>query len=259
MSGAGENVMNSEHRVAWITGAGKGIGRALAQRLAREGWTVAASARTREDLSSLAQEFPERIHPYVMDVTDPTATQTVIANIEQQLGAVTLAVLNAGTYIPTDAQFFNTQSFRTQFEINVMGTVNGLAEIVPRFVARRAGHIAVMASVAGYRGLPHAAAYGATKAAIINMCEAMSVELEPHGVVMSVICPGFVKTPLTDKNAFPMPLIISAEDAADYIFRGLNARRFEIAFPPLFAAMMKLLRILPYRVFFAIARRMRRS
>ena len=249
--------MSSERPVAWITGAGKGIGRALARRLANEGWTIAVSARTGEDLEALAREFPDRVYPYVLDVTDSSETQAVIARIEQQLGAVSLAVLNAGTYIPTDVHPLNPRTFRTQFEVNFMGTVNGLAEIVPRFIARRSGHIAVMASVAGYRGLPHAAAYGATKAAIINMCEAMSVELEQYGVDMSVICPGFVKTPLTDKNAFPMPFIISAEDAADYIFRGLNSRRFEIAFPPLFAMMMKILRILPYRAFFAIARRIR--
>ncbi len=251
--------MSSERRVAWITGAGKGIGRALARRLAREGWAVAATARTQEDLESLAREFPDRIYPYVLDATDAAATQAVVASIELQLGAVSLAVLNAGTYIPTGVHPLNSGDFRTQFEVNVMGTVNGIAEIVPRFIARHAGHIAVMASVAGYRGLPHAAAYGATKAAIINMCEAISVELEPHGVVMSVICPGFVKTPLTDKNTFPMPFIIDAEEAADYILRGLNSRRFEIAFPPLFAMMMKVLRVLPYRAFFAIARRIRRA
>lgn len=251
--------MTDGRQVAWITGAGKGIGRALALRLAREGWTVAVSARTRTDLDSLAREIPARIYPYVLDVTDPIGTRAVIASIEEQLGPVHLAVLNAGTYIPTSVQPFSSGAFRDQFEINVMGTVNGLAEIVPRFIARRAGHIAVMASVAGYRGLPQAAAYGATKAAIINMCEAMAVELEAHGVAMSVICPGFVKTPLTARNSFPMPLIISAEEAAGYILRGLNARRFEIAFPPLFAVVMKVLRMLPDRLFFAIARRMLRG
>jgi NAD(P)-dependent dehydrogenase (short-subunit alcohol dehydrogenase family) len=251
--------MNRVRQVAWITGAGKGIGRALALRLAQRGWTVAASARTRSDLDALAQEAPDgAIHPFILDVTDPAATQAAVAAIEDSLGAIDLAVLNAGIYIPTGVQPFNARLFRDQFDINVMGTVNGLAALVPLFTARRRGHIAVMASVAGYRGLPSAAAYGATKAALINMCEALKIELEPHGVAVSVICPGFVRTPLTDKNTFPMPFIITAQDAAEHIERGLTARRFEIAFPPLFAWMMKILRILPDRVFFALARRMRR-
>lgn len=250
----------STQRLAWVTGAGKGIGRALALRLVGDGWIVAASARTRSDLESLAAEAPPgAIRPYPLDIVDPAATARVVAAIESDLGAIDLAVLNAGTYIPTQAVPFDALAYRRQLDINVMGTVNGMAELIPRFVARRGGHIAVMASVAGYRGLPGAAAYGASKAALINMCEALRVELEPHDVAVSVICPGFVKTPLTDRNDFPMPFLISAEAAAEHIARGLAAKRFRIAFPPLFATIMRLLRLLPDRAFFAIARRMRRA
>ncbi len=245
-------------RIAWITGAGKGIGRALALRLARDGWMVAASARTASDLDELAASAPAgAVHPFALDVTDLPATQAVVGEIERRLGALDLVVLNAGTYVPTDVAPFNPGSFRAQFEVNVMGVVHGLSAIMPVFVARRRGHIAVVSSVAGYRGLPAAAAYGATKAALINMCESMKTELEPHGVAVSVICPGFVKTPLTDKNAFPMPFLIDADAAADYIVRGLAAGKFEIAFPPLFALIMKTLRILPNALFFALSRRMR--
>lgn len=247
-------------KVAWITGAGKGIGRALAARLARDGWAVAASARTLADLESLASEQPAgRIHSFALDVTDAAATTATVAAIEATLGPIELAVLNAGTYVPTGISPFNAEAFRSQFQINVMGTINGLAELVPRLTARRRGHLAVVASMAGYRGLPAAAAYGGTKAALINMCESLKLELEPHGVAVSVVCPGFVKTPLTDKNDFPMPFLISAEEAAEHIVRGLAAQRFEITFPWAFAAMMKLLRILPNAVFFSIARRMRRG
>ena len=248
---------NTRH-IAWITGAGKGIGRALALRLARDGWTIAASARTAGDLDELAADAPTgAVHPFVLDVTDPEATQFVVTEIERRLGPLELVVLNAGTYVPTDVTPFDAAAFRVQFDVNVMGVVHGLAAIVPAFVTRRGGHIAVMSSVAGYRGLPAAAAYGATKAALINMCESMKTELEPHSVAVSVICPGFVKTPLTDKNTFPMPFLIEADAAAAYIMRGLAARKFEIAFPPLFAVIMKTLRILPNALFFAVSRRMR--
>lgn len=250
--------LKSTPRIAWITGAGKGIGRALALRLARDGWMIAASARTASDLEELTASAPSgALHPFVLDVTDSAATQAAVAEIERRLGAIDLVVLNAGTYVPTDVTPFNPEAFRVQFEVNVMGVVYGLSAIMPIFVARGRGHIAVMSSVAGYRGLPAAAAYGATKAALINMCESMKTELEPHGVTVSVICPGFVKTPLTDKNTFPMPFLIEADAAADYIVRGLAARKFEIAFPPLFALIMKTLKILPNALFFALSRRMR--
>ena len=252
--------MSKQRRVAWVTGAGKGIGRALAMRLARDGWTVAASSRTNGDLEALAAHAPPgNIHPFVLDVTNASGTEDVLAAIENRLGVIELAVLNAGTYIPTGAQPFSIDAFRTQIEVNVMGTVNGIAGLLPRLITRRSGHIAVMASVAGYRGLPSASAYGATKAALINMCEVLKVELEPYNVAISVICPGFVKTPLTDKNAFPMPFLLSTDEAADYIMAGLSAKRFEIAFPPLFATMMKVLRLLPNGLFFSITRRMRRK
>ena len=249
--------MSNERKVVWITGAGKGIGRALALRMASEGWLVAASARTARDLEDLAASATGSVHAFPLDVADVAATGRVISEIEDRLGLIDVAILNAGTYIPTGVSPFSALAFRQQVDVNFMGTVNGLEHLVPRFVSRRRGHIAVMASVAGYRGLPTSAAYGATKAALINLCEALRIELEPHDVCVSVICPGFVKTPLTDRNQFPMPFLISAESAADHIVQGLSSRRFEIAFPPLFAAIMKTLRILPAWAYFAIARRLR--
>jgi len=249
----------SARRIAWVTGAGKGIGRALALRLAAEGWTVAVSARTTADLETLVAASPAALHAFPLDVTDDAATAKILAAIETQLGPVDLAVLNAGAYVPTGVAPFNASAFRHQFQVNIGGTVNGLGHLIPRFIDRKRGHLAVVASVAGYRGLPGAAAYGGTKAALINMCEALRTELAPHGVRISVINPGFVKTPLTDRNTFPMPFLISAEDAARFITRGLATGRFEIAFPPVFAAIMKLLRLLPNGLFFAVARRLRRD
>lgn len=249
---------STDQRRAWITGAGKGIGRALALRMARDGWQVAASARTVSDLESLVAEGPAGgIQAFPLDVTDLAATEAVFQRIEDAGGPLDLVVLNAGTYLPVTAEKFAIAKVRTQVEVNLMGPAHGIAQVLPRFMARRRGQIAVVASVAGYRGLPTSAVYGATKAALINMCEALKVEAEPYGVKISVINPGFVKTPLTDKNTFPMPFLISADEAADHIVRGLAAGKFEIAFPWAFATLMKLLRLLPDRLFFALARRMR--
>lgn len=244
-------------KIAWLTGAGKGIGRSLARRLALEGWIVAVSARTSVDLDSLAAECPAgSIHPYPLDVTDKAETDKTLAVIESELGELDLAILNAGTHSPMPAEDFSVQTFRVLTETNLMGPVNGLSYVIPRFIERKRGHIAVVASLAGYRGLPTAAAYGATKAAMINMCEALKPELERHGVRISLINPGFVETPLTGRNDFPMPFLISAEAAAERILRGLRRGQFEIAFPWRFALLMKLLRLLPNGLFFALTRRM---
>lgn len=247
----------SGRNIVWITGAGKGIGRALARRLAQDGWIVAASARTEGDLSGLAGECPPgRVHAYPLDITDLGRTEGTFALIEQQLGLPDLVVLNAGTHIPLSADSFSVETFRRLLETNLMGTVNSLAQIIPRFVARGRGHIAVVASLAGYRGLPTSAAYGASKAGLINMCEALKPELDLYGVRLTLINPGFVETPLTDRNDFPMPFLISVEEAADRIARGLGKNAFEIAFPWRFASLMMLLRVLPNRLFFALTSRM---
>jgi short-subunit dehydrogenase len=244
-------------RIAWLTGASKGIGRAVAIELASAGWVVAASARDAEALASLAVEARDLsgdIHAYPLDVTSETAARDLVARIERDLGAIELAILNAGTHEPVDGSTFTVAPLKRLVDINLMGTAHCLAPVVEQFVARRAGRIAVVASMAGYRGLPTASAYGATKAALINMCEALRVELDRHGVILSVVTPGFVRTPLTDRNPFPMPFLMEPEDAARRIVRGLEGRRFEIAFPWRFAAIMKLLRLLPYPLFFAATR-----
>jgi NAD(P)-dependent dehydrogenase (short-subunit alcohol dehydrogenase family) len=244
-------------RTVWITGAGKGIGRALALLMAQEGWTVAASARTQADLASLICESGTgRIHAFPLDVTDAAANASTFVSIEKQLGSLDLAVLNAGTHQPMSAAAFSLDIVRHLVETNLMGTANGLAVLLPVFRTRRAGHVAVVASVAGYRGLPTAAAYGASKAALINMCEALKPELDRDGVALSVINPGFVETPLTERNEFPMPFLISAGKAAGFIYRGLQRKKFEIVFPRRFAFIMKLLHLLPNRLFFVLSSRM---
>jgi short-subunit dehydrogenase len=233
----------------WITGASSGIGRALALKLARQGRKVAVSARSAEALASLAAENAN-ISAWPLDTTDASACEACVAAIEAAHGAIALAVLNAGTHTPTPAKDFKVADARRLVEINLMGTIHALAPLL----ARRTKHVAVVASVAGYSGLPTAAIYGATKAALINCCEALKPECDALGMKLQLVDPGFVRTPLTDKNEFPMPFLMELDDAVEAFARGLASDRFEIVFPRRFALILKFLRILPYGLYFRLVR-----
>lgn len=244
---------------AWITGASSGLGRALAQRMAAEGWQVAASARRADALDTLAEEaagLPGVIHTYPLDVTDRAAVATTIETIQRELGPIDQAVLNAGSHRPVRADGLSADDFRELVELNLMGTVHCLEALLPEMIARRGGRIAVVASMAGYRGLPTSAAYGMTKAGLVNMAEALKPELDRHGVRLQLVNPGFVRTPLTDKNRFPMPFLMEPEAAVEAFYRGLASDRFEIVFPRRFAMLMKTLRCLPAPLAFAVTRRL---
>ena len=193
--------------------------------------------------------------PWPLDITDHGAVQAAVARIEAERGPIDVAVLNAGTHQPVAAGEFTAAGLRALIELNVMGTAACLEAVMPRMIARGRGRIAVVASVAGYRGLPTGAYYGATKAALINLTESLRFDLDRAGVTIQLIDPGFVRTPLTDRNDFPMPFLIDADLAADRIARGLRSSRFEIAFPRIFVALLKLLRLLPYRLYFPLVDR----
>ncbi|WP_114374610.1 SDR family NAD(P)-dependent oxidoreductase [Elioraea thermophila] len=243
-----------EDGLAWITGASSGIGRQLALELVRRGWTVAVTARRAEELARLAAEAPAgRILPAPADVTEPEAVAQAVREVETRGGRpIALAVLNAGTYLPDSAEGFDLAAFTLQVKVNVLGTANALAAVMPAMIARRGGQVAIVSSVAGYRGLPRAIAYGATKAALIAMSESLKFDLDRTGVMINLVNPGFVKTPLTDKNDFPMPFLIPVERAAERIADGLARGRFEIAFPWRFVAILKTLRVLPYALYFPL-------
>lgn len=241
--------------LTWITGASSGIGRALALRLARDGAPVVASARNAEALAALEREGAGRIVAWPLDVTDHAAVAAAVAAIEGAHGPIARAILNAGTHVPMSADDFSAATVRALIDINLMGAANALEALLPRMAARRAGHIAVVASLAGYRGLPTAAAYGASKAAVINLCEALKPDCDRLGIKLQLVDPGFVDTPLTRRNDFAMPFLMPVEAASEALARGLASRRFEIVFPRRFAAIMKLMRILPYRLYFAAVRR----
>jgi NADP-dependent 3-hydroxy acid dehydrogenase YdfG len=238
----------------WITGGSSGIGAALARALATQGRRVVISARRAETLAETAAGQP-LITPLALDVTDRAAVAAAVTQIEQEVGPIALAVLNAGTYWPTPAQHFDAAKVDALFAVNVGGTVNCLAALLPLLLARGSGHLAVVASVAGYRGLPAAAAYSGSKAAMIAITESLRLDLPAPAFKIQVINPGFVETPLTAKNDFPMPDIITAGQAAELIVAGLASDRFTISFPRRFALVMRLLRILPDSWYFPLVRK----
>ena len=235
-------------KTAWVTGASTGIGREIALQLAASGVKVAASARSAAKLADLGVG----VEAYPLDVTDATAAQSVIERIESDLGPIDLAVLGAGTYAPVDATGLDPKVFGHMMATNYMGVVNCLAGLTPRMIARGCGHVSWIASAAGYVGLPKAAAYGPTKAALINLGECLYPELMRAGVKVSVINPGFVETPMTTRNDFAMPFLMKADEAGRRSIAGLVSGRFEIAYPRRFAAILKLARLLPYPMFFKL-------
>ncbi|MEJ1158729.1 SDR family NAD(P)-dependent oxidoreductase [Prosthecomicrobium sp. N25] len=244
--------------IAWVTGASSGIGRAVALTLARDGFRVAASARGAEALAELAAEAASAglsVEPFPLDVTDPTAAAAVVARIEAEAGPIALAVLNAGIYLPVSGDTLDPEAFRTSFRVNLEGTVNTLAPVLARMRERGQGQIAIVSSVAGYRGLPTSAAYGATKAGLINMAESLKFDCDRMGVKLQVVNPGFVDTPATRRNEFPMPALMPVDTAAERLVLGLASASFEITFPRRFTWWLKLGRILPYRAYFALASR----
>jgi short-subunit dehydrogenase len=242
--------------IAWVTGASSGIGREVAAQLARSGWTVAVSARRREELESLAAEHPGRIIVAPLDITDAAAVAGGLREAEAQAGRkVVRAVLNAGTYLRDTAPDFDAGRFRKQVEVNLIGTANCLEALLPGMIVAKRGQIGVVGSLAGLAGLPAAVTYSTTKAGLLAMCQSLKFDLDRAGVGISAILPGFVKTPLTAKNEFPMPYLMEVADAASAILAGLDAGRFIVAFPGGLAWPLRFLRILPAPVYFAVVSR----
>lgn len=257
MNGA-EYIPRPGHGAAWLTGASAGIGKAVAARLVEDGWTVYVTARSEDRLREMAAGVVAgssgSIIPAPGDVTDPEAMKAIVARIEAEHG-LALAILNAGVYIPMTARDFTVEDARKHFDVNLQGVVNGLVPAMQAMLAKNRGCLALVASVAGYRGLPKAGAYGATKAALINMAEALAYNLYPEGVRISLICPGFVETEATSVNDFEMPFLMQADEAANRIVDGLRTTKFEIAFPRRFAFLLKSFRLLPAKWYIALGRK----
>jgi NADP-dependent 3-hydroxy acid dehydrogenase YdfG len=242
---------------AWVTGASAGIGRAVTLLLADRGWTVHATARDPDALSMLAAERPGRIIPCPGDVTDAEAMARIVAGIEAHT-PLALVLLNAGVYLPMKAQEFDAAKAAKTFDVNLTGVANGLDPVLKAMIARGKGHVAVTASVAGFGGLPQAAAYSATKAGLIAMAQSLALDLMDLGVRISVVNPGFVETEATGVNAFKMPFVMTPEEAARRIVDGLERPGFEITFPRRFAFFLRALGLLPNQLYFRAWRRMTR-
>jgi short-subunit dehydrogenase len=242
----------------WVTGASTGIGRELALTLAKEGWTVAATARSADKLAELEQhslDFSGRIHSFPADVTDKNAMANVVSAITSQLGSVALAIFNAGNYWPASGDRLDIKKFEDTYAINVMGQVNGIVPIVDQMKAKGRGHIMIVASVSGYSGLPMASAYGASKAALINMAESLKFDFDRMNIRVQIVNPGFIETPLTDKNAFKMPALMPAEKAVRRMIDGIATGGFELTFPRRFTWFVKFFRLLPYPIYFWLMKR----
>jgi NAD(P)-dependent dehydrogenase (short-subunit alcohol dehydrogenase family) len=245
-------------RVAWLVGASSGIGRATAERLHAAGATVVVSARNAAALEAFTRGR-ERAEAIELDVTAPQAQSEAARRIVQRHGRIDLVMYCAGHYLAQRATAFDLEQMLRHQQVNVVGAYRMLDAVLPQLLDQAArghgAHLSLVASVAGYRGLPNALAYGPTKAALINLAEILYQDLQPRGIGVSVINPGFVETPLTAGNEFAMPALISPAEAADEIMRGWRAGHFEIHFPKRFTLWLKALRLAPARLYFAAIRR----
>lgn len=242
--------------IAWVTGASSGIGREIAVQLAQSGWTVAVSARRSVELESIATQFPGKIIVWTLDIADTAAVIAAVPGIEARAGRVIVRViLNAGIYIRDTALDFDIEKFKSQVDVNLLGTANCLAAVMPGMLARKAGQIGIVGSLAGLSGLPASVTYSTTKAGLIAMAQSLKFDLDKAGVGISMILPGFVKTPATEGNEFPMPYLMEVGDAVRDLLAGLDTGRFIIAFPGKLAWPLRFLRILPAGAYFYLVAR----
>jgi short-subunit dehydrogenase len=250
---------NLRGSLVWLTGASSGIGEALVLELARRGARVAITARRAEVLGAVAQRAQAlggAVCTFPGDVTSLDEMKEIANRIEREIGPIDLAIPNAGTHIFTKPEAFSSREYLELMNINYGGMLRCIEAVLPAMLERRRGYIAPVASLAGVRGLPTAAAYGASKSAMNYFLESMRFHVRRAGVTVTVINPGFVRTPLTDKNEFKMPFLVSAEDSARIICNGLERRKREIAFPWQMAVAVKLGRFLPACLYERIVDRM---
>lgn len=226
----------------WLVGASTGIGAELAKELVKRGATVAVSARSEKELTELAGDTMTAVP---LDVTDEVAVKAAAKTVAKELGGIDAVVYSAGYWKQFDATKWDAGVFARHVEVNILGFNSVIAAVLPDMIANRSGHIIGIASVAGYRGLPGSEAYGATKAFQLNMLEAMRGSLKRKNIRITTISPGFVRTPMTSTNEFPMPFLIDADEAAEAIADGLEAGRSEIVFPLPMAVVMKATKLVP--------------
>jgi NAD(P)-dependent dehydrogenase (short-subunit alcohol dehydrogenase family) len=240
-------------KTVWLVGASTGIGRATAHALHARGANVFVSARNQQALSVFADEHPGA-RALVMDAADEASVKTAASSV-LAAGPLDLVLYCAGYYKEQRATQFDVANMLRHNQVNYVGALYLLDALLPHFLARKAGHISLVSSVAGYRGLPQSLAYGPTKAALINLAETLYLDLQDSHIGVSLVCPGFVETPLTAQNKFAMPGLIKPEQAAEEILRGWANGEFEIHFPKRFTMLMKALALLPPSLYFPVIRK----
>ncbi len=246
--------MSEQGKLVWIIGASSGIGESLVPLYADAGWRVVVSARNEHKLQALAQDN-ENIESVPVDVTDGTQVSNAIERFQERNELPDLTVFCSGIYYPGGIKTLTEELSVASMDTNYQGAVRVIAGLFPLLKKKGSGHIAVISSLSAYSGLPNAVCYGPTKAALNNLCESLKPEFDKAGLDLTTINPGYVKTPMTDQNKFPMPFIVTAEHAAQKIFKGLQKRKFEVFFPSFLGFVLKFLRILPYALYFPIAKR----
>lgn len=243
-------------RHVWVTGASTGIGRAVTIELARRGARVVASARNESALDTLVRECGDRVQALPLDVTDRQANRWAAEEISRRMGGLDIAFLNAGTCEYVDVASFDSALFERTIRSNFLSMIYGIEAALPLLRQSPAPQLVGMSSTVAYRGLPRSEAYGASKAAIKNLFESLQIDLAREAFRVSVVCPGFVRTPLTDRNDFPMPFRIEADEAARRIVDGIEAGKPEIHFPRRFCLLFKLMTLLPDRLYIRLCARM---
>ena len=247
--------MSESRKKIWITGASTGIGKAVAEKFAKEGWKVAISARRGELLKNIAQD--NNIFDYPLDVTDEKKVGEVFKKILEDFKNIDLCIFGAGTYEPKLEKEISQKQIRKTMEVNFFGVVNCIKAVEEYFKNIKNGHISIVSSIAGYRGLPNSSGYGPSKAALSNLTESLYFDFKKHNVRVSLISPGFIRTPMTDKNKFRMPFIKSPEFAADKIYNGLvKSNAFEITFPKQLTTIFKFFRILPNKIYLFLIKKL---
>ena len=240
--------MTENQKKIWITGASSGIGKAVAEKFSKEGWKVAVSARRKEILDQISND--QNIYSFPLDVTNENNCKTTFEDINKKFNGLDICFFCSGTYDPKKEQEVDLEQNKFVMDVNYFGTLNCVKAVEKYFKDKRNGHISIVSSIAGYRGLPNSSGYGPSKAALTNFAESIYFDFKKFNVRVSVVSPGFIKTPLTDKNEFDMPFLRSPEYAADKVYKGLvNSNSFEIHFPKQLTLTLKFLRILPYKIY----------